>query len=194
LKFAPPPPPDAIPELSLSDFADVPPRGNVAIAVRCARRLDCFFQLPDDFEDRDACQSVYDAALARAVAYASGGVDDGERLQELIDAAYQVAEVTAEITKYAGYAVAHAVQSVGHARALGTAEDEMKAMQLIASTFAACRVLIQRGRSLGSEAGLAAVRADLAAIKDVPVAPGVDPSEAGPLGAYWPQGAPEGFR
>src|SRR5450432_3323450 len=116
MKPFPTPTANAIPDLSLADFADLPPRGNVAIAVRCVQRLACFYQLPDDFEDREACQSIYDAALARALKYAKGGVDSGDRLKELIEAAYQMAELTTDITKYAGYAVAHAVQLVGYAR------------------------------------------------------------------------------
>jgi hypothetical protein len=188
------PPPPAVLDLGLHDFADVPPRGNVAIAVRCAQRLDRFFKLPDDFEHREACQSIYAAALARALAYASGEIDNGERLQELIDATYQMAEATADITKYAGYAVAHAVEAVRFAREIGGENSGDRMMQLVASTFGACRVLIQRGRSLGTDAGIVAIRADLTAMKDVPVAPGVDPSEAGPLGPYWPEGVPEGFR
>ncbi len=189
-KFQTPP---AIPDLSLADLADIPPRGNVALAVRCALRLAPFFRLPADFEDREACQSIYDAALARATAYAQGAVDNGDRLQELIDAAYQMAELTTDLTDYAAYAVAHSVQAVDFARAIDGEDGSIKAMQLIGSTFGACRVLIQRGRSLGTEAGIVALRADLDAIKLVAVAPGVDPSENGPLGAFWPEGVPTGF-
>jgi len=185
---------NAIPDLGLSDFAGVPPRGNVAIAVRCALRLSKLFQLPDDFAERGGCQSTYDAAVARALAYAKGGVDSGERLKELIDATYQMADLTEEVTNYAGYAAAHAVQAVGHAREITGENSGMRAMQLIASTFGACRVLIQSGRSMGTDAGIVAVRADLAALKTVPVAAGIDPTEAGPLGPLWPEGAPAGFR
>ena len=188
-----PQPVPTIPDLSLSDLADLPPRANVAIAVRCALRLAGFFRLPADFDDREACQSIYDAALARATAFASGAADDGDRLQELIVAAYQMAEVTTDLTDYAAYAVAHAVQAVGFARDIDGENGNIKAMQLVASAFGACRVLIQRGRSLGTEAGILAVRADLAVIKEVPVAPGVDPSEYGPLGSLWPEGVPAGF-
>ncbi|MEI7684942.1 MAG: hypothetical protein WCL32_07925 [Planctomycetota bacterium] len=181
------------PDVSMSELAQLPPRGSVAIAVRCANRLAPFFRLPDDFEDREACQSIYDAALARATNYARGGADDGERLRELTEAAYQMAELTAEITEYASYAVAHAVQAVGFAREVDGDAAAQKLMQLVASTFGACRVLIQRGRSLGTEAGVAAIRGDLEALKDIPVAAGVDPSATGPLGDYWPEGKPLGF-
>lgn len=186
-------PEPVIVDLAMNELADVPPRGNVAIAVRCAQRLAPFFRLPEDFEDREACQSIYDAALARAIDFASGAADNGDRLDELIQAAYQMAELTADLTDYAGYATAHAVQAVGFARENTDKDGTMRAMQLVASTFGACRVLIQRGRSLGTEAGILAVRADLDAMKDVPVAPGVDPSETGPLGPYWPHGVPMGF-
>ena len=188
-----PPAAPAVPDLSLADFADIPPRGNVALAVRCALRLDRFFRLPADFEDREACQSIYDAALARATAFASGAADDGDRLKDLIAAAYQMAELTTDLTDYAGYAVARAVEAVGFAREFDGENGSINAMNLVCSTFGACRVLIQRGRSLGSDAGIVAIRADLNAIKDVFVAPGVDPSENGPLGSFWPEGVPAGF-
>jgi hypothetical protein len=194
MKAPAPSPAPAHAELTLVDLAELPPRGSVAIAVRCAERLACFFRLPGDFEDREACQSIYDAALARARAYAAGGVDAGDRLQELIDAAYQMAAATAQPTKYTGYAVAHAIQAVGHAREIDDGKKSgMRAMQLVASTFGACRVLIQRGGSMGTNVCDAAVRADLTAMKEIPVTPGVDPSEAGPLGRYWPDGVPFGF-
>ncbi len=188
-----PQPVPAILDLKLSDLAELPPRGNVAIAVRCALRLAGFVRLPADFEDREACQSIYDAALARATAFANGGADDGDRLQELIAAAYQMAELTADLTGYAAHAVAHAIQAVSFARDIDSENGNIKAMQLVASAFGACRVLIQRGRTLGTEAGISAVRADLAVLKDTPVAPGVDPSENGPLGSLWPEGVPAGF-
>jgi hypothetical protein len=194
MKPIPSPSASAVSDLALADFADLPPRGHVALAVRCVQRLACFFRLPDDFEDREACQSIYDAALERALAYASGGVDSGDRLQELVDAAFQMAQLTADATKFTGYAVAHAVQAVAHARDLDRENSGMKGMHLVASTFGASRVLIQRGRSMGTDAGIAAIRVDLAALRTVPVTPGVDPSEAGPLGPYWPEGAPDGFR
>lgn len=189
MKPLPPPTPD----LALADFAEVPPRGNVAIAVRCVHRLAPFFRIPESFEDREACISIYDAALVRAIHYASGGVENGDRLQELIDAAYQMAELTADLTDYAGYAVAHAAQAVGIAHRMDVNPGSMDVMNLVASTFGAARVLIQRCRALGSEAGVLAVRADLDAMKEVPVAPGVDPSESGPLGALWRDGKPAGF-
>lgn len=194
MKVPVPPAANAVPDVGLSDFADVPPRGNVAIAVRCALRLSNLFQLPDDFAQREECQSIYDAALARALAYAQGSADSGERLKELIDATNSMADLTTEVTNYAGYAAAHAVQAVAYAREIIEENRGNRAMQLIASTFGACRVLIQSGRSMGTDAGIVAVRADLAALKTVPVAAGVDPTEAGPLGPLWPEGAPGGFR
>lgn len=183
----------ALADVSMVDLADLPSRGSLAIAVRCVHRLAPCFQLPADFEDRDACQSIYDAALARATHFAAGGADDGERLEELVQVAYQMAELTAEATHYGGYAVAHAVQAVVHAREVDAGAEGNRKMQLVAAVFGACRVVIQRCRSLGSEAGLIALRADLETLKDVPCAPGIDPSDSGPLGSYWPDGPPPGL-
>lgn len=185
--------PPATSDLSMVELAEISPRGNVAVAIRCVERLSRFFQLPADFEDREACQSIYDAAVDRAMRFARGDVDNGERLQELIDAAYQMADLTAEFTEYSSYAAAHAVQAVAFARAPDGPDAGSRTMHLVASTFGACRVLIQRGRSLGSESAIAAIRFDLDGLKSIPSAPGIDPSEAGPLGPLWPEGPPPGF-
>jgi hypothetical protein len=184
-------PPETTPDLGLVEVANLSPRASVALAIRCALRTVPHFRLPDN--DDAGWQTTYDAALQRASDFAMGGEDAGEGLEELVRIAYQMAEDSAEMTQYSGYSAAHAVQIVAHALAASRSPGG-HGMEMLGSTYGACRVLISKCQTLGRETVLTTLRADLAALRAMPRQTGfgapVNPGTGGPLGELWPFGAP----
>jgi hypothetical protein len=181
--------------VSLGDLGSLTLRGNVAFAVRCARRIRPMFRLPADAAAHDARVAAVDAALQVAEDYVRGEEVSAGLVQGVAAAAYEVAEDVHDVAGYAGYAAAHAARAVfGATRA--SQNTDATIVEVIASTFGASRVLLANCGSADTRLVLAALRADFDALLGLQLGrPGeagkpVDVSEAGPLGILWPAGAP----
>ncbi len=175
---------DSIAELEDSLRA-LPLRAVVALLARNARRLQPLFLFGSAW-DRDARNlQAIENAIHSAEAFAAGAataVDDGT-------AAFGVAMRCALDLSPAAFAAALAACVADHAADLDSAPEA--AGEALA---AAVQALYYFAAALPDDTGLAAVHADLEALRargavDVPQrgAP-IDPSEAGPLGPLWPAG------
>jgi hypothetical protein len=93
-----------VPNISTEDLKKLPLRAIVALAARCARRVESLSLLPDGHADMDRCQTAIDSAIRLAEDFARGspcqalpavirGVEDcraiaqGERVRETAVAA-----------------------------------------------------------------------------------------------------------
>jgi hypothetical protein len=61
-----------VPDLSTEDLKKLPLRAIVALAARCARRVEYLSLLPDGHEDMDRCRSAIDGAIRLAEDFARG--------------------------------------------------------------------------------------------------------------------------
>jgi hypothetical protein len=61
-----------VPNLSTEDLKKLPLRAIVALAARCARRVESLSLLPDDHPERDRCRTAIDGAIRLAEDFARG--------------------------------------------------------------------------------------------------------------------------
>jgi hypothetical protein len=61
-----------VPNISTEDLKKLPLRAIVALAARCARRVESLSRPPDDHPDRDRCRTAIDGALRLAEDIARG--------------------------------------------------------------------------------------------------------------------------
>jgi hypothetical protein len=61
-----------VPNISTEDLKKLPLRAIVALAARCARRVESLSRPPDDHLDRDRCRTAIDGALRLAEDFARG--------------------------------------------------------------------------------------------------------------------------
>jgi len=192
-------------EISLRDLGELSLRGNVALAVRCARRLrPCLDRLPPDFADRQAALRTADQAIAMAEGFVAGRMDDVVRGAAISFDAYQVAESAEEYGQYAAHGVSHAAKAAAEALRVGDRANDRDAMEIVACTYGSIRVTLMGGTGYRLmetmlESVRAALRADYDALIKLRLGPlhepgqPVDASDAGPLGPLWPHGAPPGY-
>ena len=178
----------AVVDINLGELADLPHRASVALAWRCAERMSPFFRLPDDFDQRDRWRTMATDILRRVREYVEGADDVGGDLETAVKAAYEMAEATAGPTQFAGYVVAHSLQTLAHAIKARDEPSGIAAMQVVASTFGACRVLIQRSKPNGHELMVETLRIDMEKLRPVK-----GPVVLAELGDLWPAGTPMEF-
>jgi hypothetical protein len=61
-----------VPNISTEDLKKLPLRAIVALAARCARRVESLSRPPDDHPDRDRCRTAIDGAIRLAEDFARG--------------------------------------------------------------------------------------------------------------------------
>ena len=61
-----------VPNISTEDLKKLPLRAIVALAARCARRVESLSLLPDGHPDRDRCRTAIDGAIRLAEDFARG--------------------------------------------------------------------------------------------------------------------------
>jgi hypothetical protein len=61
-----------VPNYTTEDLKKLPLRAIVALAARCARRVESLSLLPDDHPDRDRCRTAIDGAILLAEDFARG--------------------------------------------------------------------------------------------------------------------------
>jgi len=186
-------PPRAV---GLNDLGELPMRANVALAVRCAERIRPCFNPPANHPRRRELMSSVDGAIRVADAFCRGlPLEDG-RIVAAIRVAADVAEQTCEFTRYAGYAAVRAAEAAAHAHEAARTASDAGTMNVVAAAFGAFRVLAGNADTLTLDSVVAVVHADIEKLRSVApgtcneLGPVVDPSESGPLGALWPDGAP----
>jgi len=173
------------------DVGRLPPRGIVAFAARCARRVQPLVRLAPLTPEQ--LQSV-EHAIALAERFANG--------EEVADVAAAYAAVDAAAEVAAGVPIAHRAAKCAYYAA--RAADAAPKVPYAAATFAqdAARAAYAAAHTAGSEAPDAGYYAEYAARADydrlmsmnrgdLPVlGQPVDCREDGPLGALWPEGNP----
>ena len=169
---------------NVSDLAELPRRAVVAVAVRCARRVQPWFQeLPEEHAGR----------IDQALSLVEGLINQEE---------WSSAKVGREVNSTALFARAAAAR--GHRDAalavpfLARVGDAVAMNAHFAAAQAAATAVFALGSLTKSEIGLveAAVDADYQRLQELnlgvaeTVGSPFDPTESGPLGALWPAGIP----
>jgi hypothetical protein len=173
----------------MPELKDLPFRGIVAYAARCAMRVRPLSALGQ--------QEAVDDAIAVAVAFCRGDAFAAAEAATFAEAADSVA---AEEAAFAGAAED---EGAGAARAAAFAAfAAADAFTDAAAAFAVARAGARAAARAAAFAGAADARAadaDLGALIGLMLGqPGeigdaIDPTENGPLGALWPQGEPPWF-
>jgi len=183
-------------ELSFGDLADLTIRANVAFAVRCAQRLRPCFQLPADAPRRREQTFAIDAAIRVATGFCRGEPLEPGRAAAAVKAALIVAEDTCEDTRYAGYAAVRAAEVVVHAETYLSSGEDVALTEAMAAAFGAGRVLAANADAFATNQIVAALLAGATELRRLALGTSqdlgasFDPSESGPLGSLWPEGAP----
>jgi hypothetical protein len=192
-------------DVSLGDLGELSLRGNVALAVRCARRLrPCLERLPANYPDRQAALKSIDEGIAVAEAFAADQAQDSVRAAAVSFDVLQVAQGAEKFGQYAPYAVSHAIKAAAEALRIGVRANDTDAMEIVACAYGSIRVTLNGGTGYRLPENVAnsvrgAVRADFEALRGLRLGgvhePGspVDATDAGPLGPLWPDGAPAGY-
>jgi hypothetical protein len=192
-------------EITLQDLGELSLRATVAFAVRCALRVrPGLNDLPKDFPHREKALATVDAAIAAAADYSRATIKPQAQTAALAAAALQIAETTYSYRKLGAYAAAHAAKAAAEATGAGEWAKDAIAMEVVASAYGANRVALNGGtgsRLHESSGGAirAAIREDFVNLKKIStgtirdLGEPIDPSENGPLGPLWPDGAAPSF-
>jgi hypothetical protein len=196
------------------DLRRLPLRAIVAYAARCAWRVKSLYRLPDDYPDKPRHEEAVDKAISAARYYAADQVFAG-----IIRSAFAAGDDAAAAADSAAGA---AIAGDDAAAAADSARAAAAAARAAATAAAADRATVSSARMAADSAALsvawiahppnmtpaetdrdartcAAARADFHRLLDLDLGrfpePGnpVDPSESGPLGPLWPDGAPEWY-
>jgi hypothetical protein len=186
--------------ITLQDLAQLTLRANVAFAVRCAQRARPCFRLPEDAPQRREQMAAVDAAIRVATAYCQGQPLEEGRALAAARAAAVVAEETCEETSFAGYAAVRAAQAVACAEEFVRNPREFSVTEVVACAFGAGRVVAANADNFVQPLVVLALYSDVQKLRNPAhgtvedLGPPIDPSENGPLGPLWPEGAPRMFR
>jgi hypothetical protein len=109
-----------VPNMSTEDLKKLPLRAIVALAARCARRVESLSLLPDGHPDRDRCRTATDGAIRLAEDFARDSpcpavasvIRDVEACQALAQGDY-VREPAVAAVVWTAHAAGAAIESVG---------------------------------------------------------------------------------
>jgi hypothetical protein len=185
--------------VGLSDLGQLTLRGNVAFAVRCARRMRPCFKLPADAPRRRLQMVAVDGAIRVAAAFCQGLPVEPGQAAAAARAAGVVADETCEFTQFAGYAAVRAAEAAANAEEVERDRSNSRVIEVVAAAFGAGRVLSANTDPSTLDLVVAALHTDLQKLLSLghgtceDLGPPVDPSEGGPLGPLWPAGTPAWF-
>jgi hypothetical protein len=188
-------------EVTLQELGELSLRSTVAFAARCARRVQAQFNPPDDFPHRGQAFEVIEEAICVAEEYASGTPRPLKQVSAAAKIAHNLGEAAYPLRQLAPYAAYHAAWAVAQAVGAGERATQAVATGVLASAYGASRVVLTGGTGAQPGADTAravheALRADFEALRSLnlggfcDMGDPIDPSQAGPLGALWPSGAP----
>ena len=183
-------------EPSLNELCSLSVLGNVAFALRCARRMRPKFILPADAPDADKMTAFVDAALCWAEEYVGQGTGKREAAEHLANVTAAIAEATCDDTDFAAYATHHAARGVLLAAKAPEACDQETFMEIVASAYGSSRVLLANTPPWIRVQAVLALRADYVKLLELGIAAAtqrgllLDATEAGPLGGLWPGKTP----
>ena len=203
-KERPPPPPEEEREVTLQDLAELPMRGAVAFAARCALRVQPHFNPPEDLPDRDQAFVVLAEAIRIASAFAQGSIGPFPHADRTARLVYNLGEFTFQYSQLAPYAAYHAAQAVVEATRAGEHANDASATEVVAAAYGASRVALTGGTGVRPndqtlQVVIRALRADMNQLRELnlgqfrELGEPIDPSETGPLGPLWPEGEPVWF-
>jgi len=109
-----------VPNISTEDLKKLPLRAIVALAARCARRVESPSLLPDGHQDRDRCRTAIDGAIRLAEDFARGSpcaavpsvIRDVETCRAIAQGEY-VRETPIGAVVWTSHAAAAATESLG---------------------------------------------------------------------------------
>jgi hypothetical protein len=109
-----------VPNVSTEDLKKLPLRAIVALAARCARRVESLSLLPDGHPDMDRCRTAIDGAIRLAEDFARGSpcpavrpvIQDVEACRPLAEGDY-VRETAVAAGEWTSHAAAAAMESLG---------------------------------------------------------------------------------
>ena len=109
-----------VPNISTEDLKKLPLRAIVALATRCARRVEYLSLLPDGHLDRDRCRRAINGAIRLAEDFASGSpcpavrpvIEDVEACRPLAEGDY-VRETAVAAAVWTSHAAAAAMEGLG---------------------------------------------------------------------------------
>ena len=185
--------------VALNDLTQLTLRANVAFAVRCAHRIRPCFELPVDAPRRREQLAAVDGAIRVATAFCKGLPSEAGRAAAAVGMAVAVAEETCEYTRYAGYAAVRAAEAAANAEEVVRNPSDLGIIEVVAAAFGAGRVLAANADAHTLELVAAALYADVEKLREQSpgsnedLGPPMDPSESGPLGPLWPDGAPDWY-
>lgn len=185
--------------VTLGDLAQLSLRSCVAYAVRCALRMRPRFQIPSE-HPAAGHEAAMDQAIALAAAFARSDATDPARAACAAEFAYGLADATADVTFYSGFAAAHAVQAASTAIRAQELVNDGVATDVAASAYGASRVLEANSQQEYATLVVGAIRADFDKLQSLSLGrfaelgQPIDPTESGPLGNLWPLGEPAWYR
>jgi hypothetical protein len=109
-----------VPSVSTEDLKKLPLRAIVALAARCARRVEYLSLLPDGHEDMDRCRLAIDGAICLAEDFARGSpcravrsvIPEVEACRPIVQGEY-VRETAMAAVVWTAHAAAAALESLG---------------------------------------------------------------------------------
>jgi len=193
---------EAVRDVTLHEFGELPVRATVAFAVRCAQRIRPRFRPPEDLAAVDQALAVLDEILAMGRAFARGADGPYGRAEGLHQLAFNLGEATFAAHQMTPYALAHVAKAVVEGFALqGGGGSDTSATEVLAAAYGVSRVALTGGT--GTRPGPAALqvvlktlRTDMDRLQELALGrfaelgTPIDPSEDGPLGPLWPHGTP----
>jgi len=153
------------------------------------------FQIPADHPAVGHERAV-DQAIALAVSFARAAAVDSGDVARAAEFVYRLADATADVTYYSGFAAAHAAQAASTAAAVRELASDGVAIEVVASAFGASRVLEGNSQLENASTVVGAMRSDLEKLLALrlgafaELGQAIDPTEEGPLGVLWPLGEP----
>jgi hypothetical protein len=187
--------------VSLADLAQLTLRGNVAFAVRCAKRLRPFFSLPEGAPHRTEQIAAVDGAIRIAAGFCMGVTLEPGRALAAVKLAIPVADATYEDTRCAAFAAIRAAEAVVNAEEyLRNPKDDSLLIETVAAAFGAGRVLAANTDMFAQDLVVATLVEDADKLMELSrgaaqqIGAAIDLGPSGPLGILWPLGVPFGFR
>jgi hypothetical protein len=185
--------------IGLNDMGQLTMRGNVAFAVRCARRMRPCLDLLDNTPSKQEQLAAIDAAIEIAAAFCRGLPAATGRAAAAAQLAGAVAAETGKFTRHAGYAAVRAVEAAAYAEEGIRNSSEGGKIEVVAAAFGAGRVLTGNVDTFALDLVLAALFSDVKLLKEMAhgtcadLGLPIESSAAGPLGQLWPAGTPGCF-
>jgi hypothetical protein len=188
-------------EVTLQDLGELSLRATVAFAARCARRVQPYFNPPEDFPHRAQAMQVVEEAILLAEQYAGATASSFANAAAAAKIAFNLGEATYPLRQLAPYAAYHAARAVVKAASAGERATQTVATEVLAAAYGSSRVVISGGSGTPPGAETVrfvheALRADFEALRALnlggfcDMGDPIDSSEAGPLGPLWRGGPP----